>query len=436
MHYGGEEEIAIMIREFVENRKNFASNVSNYKNGFDVKEADCSPSVDSIHPESLMVEIEGIHAAPFVTRNYTRYMPQCLKKSVPLWTEPYRRPLIKHHNEENGEPIGRIIEAKYVTKNTRSGTPALIFTVNIPDKDSIEGVKNGLLLTTSIGYTAHDVRCSICGSQIVDAEEGCPKGHQRGANYETDDGMQPCCWDIYEMEPKELSYVDVPSDMFAKNISMYPATSNKKETPPQIKESLDDDIIKGANLMDDKKKIEELEAKIKDLEVREVELMTSVKNSEIKISEMNSKNEELTSKISQLEEAEKKFKESAKEAEQLKDSMEKEIAETKAAMKESLSETYLMMREALGNTIDKETVKNRTTDSLRDSIMDMKESFLNVKKKKEVVPDSNNEVKDQVNSIPNPTIVEMKESKKQPEEEIDLEAGLKNIFGGIMSFRS
>lgn len=436
MYHGGEEEIAIMIREFVENRKKFASNVGNYKNGFDVKEADYSPSVDSIHPESLMVEIEGIHAAPFATRNYTRYMPQCLKKSVPLWTEPYRRPLIKHHNEENGEPIGRIIEAKYVTKNTRSGTPALRFTVNIPDKDSIEGVKNGLLLTTSIGHTAHDVRCSVCGSQITDAEEGCPKGHQRGANYETDDGMQPCYWDIYELEPKELSYVDVPSDMFAKNISMYPATSNKKETPPQMKESLDDDIIKGAELMDDKKKIEELEAKIKDLETREAELMTSIKNSEIKISEMNSKNEELTNKISQLEETGKKFEESAKETEQLKDSMEKEIAETKAAMKESLSETYLMMREALGNTVDREAVKNRTTDSLKDSIIDMKESFLNIGKKKEVIPESNNEVKDRVNSVPNPTIIETKESKKHPEEEIDLEAGLKNIFGGIMSFHS
>lgn len=432
MHDGGEEKIAIMIREFVENKHKFATNISNYKNGLMIKESDISPSVDTIQPGSLMVEIEGIHAAPFATRNYTRYMPQCLEKSVPLWIEPYRRPMIKHHNEENGEPIGRIIKAEYVQTDTRSGTPALKFTVNVPDKDAIENIKNGLLLTTSIGCTAHDVRCSVCGEHIVDAEEGCPSGHQRGASYNTDDGMLTCYWDIYEIEPKEISYVDVPSDMYAKNINMYSATNT---IPTQLKESEDNLIAKGVHRMDDKEKIKELEAKIKTFEAKEAELTASIKKSELQVSEMTQKNEELTKKVSDLEEANKKFEETIKESEQLKDSMEKEIADTKTEMKENLSATFVMMREALGKTVDAEVVKNRSVDSLKDSILDMKESFLNIGKK-ENKTSGNENVKDKVGSVKDPTIIDTKESKGKDEEEIDLKAGLKNIFDSVVSFHS
>lgn len=431
MHDGGEKTIAIMIREFVENKHKFATNISNYKNGLNVKESDTSPSVDTIQPGSLMVEIEGIHAAPFATRNYTRYMPQCLKKSVPLWTEPYRRPLIKHHNEENGEPIGRIVNVEYLKSDTRSGTPALKFTVNVPDKDAIEAVKNGLLLTTSIGCTAHDVRCSVCGKSIVDAEEGCPSGHQRGASYDTDDGMQTCYWDIYEMEPKEISYVDVPSDMYAKNINMYSVTNTSLT---QIKESVNNSIVKGAHRMDDKEKIKELENKIKTLEAKEAELTASIKKSETQISEATQKNEELTKKVSDLEETNKKFEETIKESEQLKDSIEKEIADTKAEMKESLSATVIMMREALGNTVDAEAIKNRSIDSLKDSILDMKESFLKIKTKKEEKKDGNENVKDKVGSVKDPTIIDTKESEERREDEIDLKAGLKDIFSSVVSF--
>ena len=43
----------------------------------------CAPN-----PDTLMVEIEGIHSYPFHTRNCTRYMPQCLNESEPKWTHP------------------------------------------------------------------------------------------------------------------------------------------------------------------------------------------------------------------------------------------------------------------------------------------------------------------------------------------------------------
>ena len=120
-----------------------------------------------IAPNSLMVDVEGIHAFPHATRNFTRYMPKCLKNSVPTWTHPYNRPLIKHHNEKNGKIIGRILNAEYKTKGTFSNTPALLFTVNVPGEDAKEDILNGTESTVSIGVIAHDVRCRILSIRPV-----------------------------------------------------------------------------------------------------------------------------------------------------------------------------------------------------------------------------------------------------------------------------
>ena len=108
--------MAIEINEFVGNDF-FSKTIESAKalDGVNVTEASNTQSINqNIDPDSLMVEIEAIHAYPHATRNFTRYMPKGLKNSVPSWTNPYNRPLIKHHNEENGKIIGRVLEAKYI----------------------------------------------------------------------------------------------------------------------------------------------------------------------------------------------------------------------------------------------------------------------------------------------------------------------------------
>ena len=198
--------MAIEIREEVDAQIRF---VPNYKPGVDVVE---SFGTNPISKDSIMVDIEGIHSV--ITRNLNYYEPHCLEDSAPKWTSPYERPLIMHHKEEDGVTIGRIKNCTYVESCERTKGPGLLFTCNIGDKDGIEGVKNGTLVTTSIGAMVKDLRCSICGKNI--AEEGeCE--HVKGERY---DGKL-CFWIIKEMEPKELSYVIVPSDKYAHNIKIY-----------------------------------------------------------------------------------------------------------------------------------------------------------------------------------------------------------------------
>lgn len=408
----------------------------------------------NIDPNSLMVDIEAIHAMPHATRNYTRYTEKCLKNSVPFWTKPYNRPLIKHHNEKNGDIIGRVVNASYKTKDTLSNTPALMLTVNIPGEQAKADVKSGINQTVSIGVIAEDVRCSICGKPIELDSDGnvisCE--HKRGSVY----GKETAFWDIYSMEPKEISYVIVPSDMFAGNIRSYPATKNK---PPRVSESYKEEGK--INSMD----IQEMEVKLKaaedratnfeasfkalndtkqnlELQVKEavdkVEAvtqkltLTETANTELtkKIETLEAANAELNTKISDLTNVKTDLENKAATEVKMREGLETELASTKIALKESLIDTLQALRKANGKVeLDREQLKNREESSIRDSIADIKmemqeSTVLNV-------PGSvtNPALAEEANT----TNVEVKESNDS--NDIDLKAGLETIFMAIAGAR-
>ena len=195
-------------------------------NGIDAEEAAApalafQPVSSAMSPDSIMVDIEGIHS--ILTRNFTLYTAECLKKSVPYWTTPYERPVIMHHNTTEGVQVGRIKAVEFL-EQSRAKAPGLLFTCNIGDEAGIKGVKNGTLSTVSIGAVIHKATCSICGQNIA-AEGECE--HKRGVKYED----KLCYWIMEDMEPKELSYVIVPSDRYANTIKIYkPKDISAKES--------------------------------------------------------------------------------------------------------------------------------------------------------------------------------------------------------------
>lgn len=430
--------IAIAIKEYVDAK--FTTPVSSGE--IQLTEGALALQKDNyIDPDSLMVEIEGIHASPAATRNFTRYMPKALKASVPTWTAPYRKPLIEHHNEENGQIIGRIIDAEYVTKNTLSGTPALKFTVNVPDERAKKDIKSGLLATTSIGATAHDVRCSICGSHIESAEEGCPNGHERGGNY----NGETCYWDIYSIEGKELSFVVVPADPYSQKTAVYPATESNSKKPTVIKESYTDNqedglsipSEKGANMAKKEVTAEDLTAEVASLKEsldaqtkKAVELEESLKEATEKIEALEKEKVELSESVESLTREKNEFDEKLKGETALRESLEEEISNTKAELKESVLDMYVSLRESLGYETDAEKVSSRSVESLKDSIVDLKES-LSIKSAAPIV-----EVKEKVeikpNSVEDPTLKESEEEdnkKISVREKIDLKSGFAKLFG-------
>lgn len=420
--------MAMMIKEQID--KDFLSIVDGFNQHLDLSEAAGSSVID---PNSIMVEIEGIHAAPFATRNYTRYTPNCLKKSVASWTNPYRRPLIKHHNEEDGEIIGRICEAKYITKNTRSETPALLFTVNIPGEQAKADVKSGLLETTSIGVIAHSVKCSICGQELANGET-CE--HERGAIY----NGETCYWDIHEMEAKELSYVIVPSDMYAKNIDIYPATASNSKVKA-FAESLNQDLnlTKGdiTDMPEDLKvKLQESEAKVTALTQEVTELKEAATQISEKIAELEKTNSDLTTVKESLEQELEGLKtekddltQKMTEAAQMREGLEAQVAEVKAELKEALVQNFVTMREALGHSdVDVEAVKNRSEESIKDSISDLSKDF------KESLIKKDKDISNLGNTLQNPSLKESEDKKDVKEvETVDLKEQFYNIFSDILN---
>ena len=263
---------------------------------------------------SIMVDVEAIHS--ILTKNFTLYSPEALKESVTRWTQPYERPVIMHHNDEDGTIIGRVKNAKFTNKTPETGKPGLILSLNVSEKEGIEGVKSGRLLTVSIGANASDVRCSVCGKNI--AEGDC--NHQRGEIY---DGKL-CYWRVEKLgDPKEISYVIVPSDKYAKNVNIYSPEKFKRNSllaeseSEEVNRVLFDDIEKAIDKAM-QESVEESKEDKKDLEEKEI-------SEEIK-DESTDKKEDVVAEEPKEEKTEESKDEKTEES---KDDSEEEIKEDK-----------------------------------------------------------------------------------------------------------
>lgn len=378
-------------------------------NGMDMQEAAApalafQPVSSAMSPDSIMVDIEGIHS--IVTRNFTYYTPECLKKSAPYWTSPYERPVIMHHNDRDGVQIGRIKAAEYM-ESTRAKSPGLLFTCNIGDEAGIKGVKNGTLSTVSIGAVIHKATCSICGQNIA-AEGECE--HQRGRKY---DGKL-CYWLMEDMEPKELSYVIVPSDRYANTVKIYkPKDISAKESYNEGGNDEDMGIFDNIDLtLTEPEAVEQTEA-VKEEEVKEevVEEQPEVKEEEVvveepvveeepKVEEPKQEEEKEESKEKDIDDMSKeeladKCKELMKQVSGLledvkylkgkldkergfKEALELEVLQMKQVQKMHLAEQVISLRKELGlREEEMDDLMMMSEESLQSSIntfMEFKES--------------------------------------------------------------
>ena len=350
--------MSIEIREYIGSSMNITeSSITKRPVNLNEKFNEIGP----ISKDSIIQFIEGIHVGP--TRNYTWYTEEALESSVSTWTKPYQRPLIMHHNEKDGKTIGRILSVEYITRNTRSGTPALSFVCNVPDKDGKEQILDGRLKTVSIGVIAHDVRCSICGEQIELDEYGQSAcGHNRSEEYEG----ETCYWMIYKMEAKELSYVIVPSDIYAHNTKTLKAEDYLKNSKVKkdltTKENLN--LNEGVTNMSIEKNLQEgqvIDETVKDGE----EIAKTEKETKEEPAKAEETKETKEVKEDKKEESKEESKESDKEEkkEETKepevDPKDKEIEELKAKIekieteKESVTKDLVAVKKELEDMVKK-----------------------------------------------------------------------------------
>lgn len=454
--------MAIEIREYIGNHMNISESSSkmfmNLKEGYN--------TVDPINKDSIMQDIEGIHVGP--TRNFTWYMEEALDSSIPSWTKPYQRPLIMHHNEKDGKIIGRVVNAIKLTVNTRSGTPALLFTCNVPDKEGKEQILDGRLKTTSIGVIAHDVRCSICSKQVELDDHGYPEcGHVRGNVYNN----EACYWQIYKMEAKELSYVIVPSDVYAHNIRTYSPENKDIEvkeslelnegavknmaieknlettTEPVAKvagKTIDETVKEGTPVADsittteDTIKEDKEEPKKEKVEVEELKAeLEKIKEDLIKAEaeKANCIKELGDIKIS-LADATVKVDKAARElgAEvALKESVENELIAVKTELREATVENLNSLRANLNKTIfTTEALESRTFESIKDSIKDLKEELTGLDSVKHITESTDPTLKTTEALEKNKETTELDVKENKTVGNIDLEEGLNKLMAKFL----
>ena len=377
--------MAIEIKEYV----GFSSSQPTNHSGIIVQESIAATATPQqmISPNSLMVEIEGIHS-DVLTINCTKYSEECLKKSIPYWTSPYEKAVIMHHNDEDGQIIGRVKKAEMIDSK-RSGTPAINFTCNIGDENGIKGIKNGTLATVSIGAVAYDVRCSICGENVAI----CDCEHEKGHVY---DGKL-CYWTIEEMEPREVSYVILPSDKYAQTMKVYkPGKKELKESVEvrkkmsvcdailkQLTEGVDDEVAKDKVVIDEEVKDKKDEDEKKEAEEKPVvdeekedkveeekdEEKTEEKeeeekeedNDDKKSDEDDNKDEEdsnkedrdaiiedLKKELAELKSELDKVKKQLKETKKLKEKVDLELAKFKVQEKVNVARDIKVLKESIG----------------------------------------------------------------------------------------
>ena len=377
--------MAIEIKEYV----GFSSSQPTNHSGIIVQESIAATATPQqmISPNSLMVEIEGIHS-DVLTINCTKYSEECLKKSIPYWTSPYEKAVIMHHNDEDGQIIGRVKKAEMIDSK-RSGTPAINFTCNIGDENGIKGIKNGTLATVSIGAVAYDVRCSICGENVA----VCDCEHEKGHVY---DGKL-CYWTIEEMEPREVSYVILPSDKYAQTMKVYkPGKKELKESVEvrkrmsvcdeilkQLTEGDDDEAVKDKVVIDEEVKDKKDEDEKKEAEEKPVvdeekedkveeekdeekaeekeEEEKEEDNDDKKSDEDDNKDEEdsnkedrdaiiedLKKELAELKSELDKVKKQLKETKKLKEKVDLELAKFKVQEKVNVARDIKVLKESIG----------------------------------------------------------------------------------------
>ena len=377
--------MAIEIKEYV----GFSSSQPTNHSGIIVQESIAATATPQqmISPNSLMVEIEGIHS-DVLTINCTKYSEECLKKSIPYWTSPYEKAVIMHHNDEDGQIIGRVKKAEMIDSK-RSGTPAINFTCNIGDENGIKGIKNGTLATVCIGAVGYDVRCSICGENVAI----CDCEHEKGHVY---DGKL-CYWTIEEMEPREVSYVILPSDKYAQTMKVYkPGKKELKESVEvrkkmsvcdailkQLTEGVDDEAVKDKVVIDEEVKDKKDEDEKKEAEEKPVvdeekedkveeekdeekaeekeEEEKEEDNDDKKSDEDDNKDEEdsnkedrdaiiedLKKELAELKSELDKVKKQLKETKKLKEKVDLELAKFKVQEKVNVARDIKVLKESIG----------------------------------------------------------------------------------------
>jgi hypothetical protein len=274
-------------------------------------------------PKAIHVEIEATHTG--ITKNYTEYMPDNMKRSAKTWTSPYNKPVLKAHDQRE-DALGRVIAYEFKDSVLNPEKKTIQLKLEITEPGSIRRHLDNTALTYSIGAHAKQVFCSICGIDLI-ADDYC--GHWKGRTYNKKTGddknakgvKETCIWQIGDMEYVEVSEVNVPADVWAQKLSV------KVKEEDSLKDCVDEP---DQSIFDDIDNLSQADSNTSSNEPEDND-GTNLENNEDQTDDNNQVNElkELTDKLETIENEKKDISEKLDVITLEKDELTKEVKDLK-----------------------------------------------------------------------------------------------------------
>lgn len=185
---------------------------------------------------ALDVEMEATHSGK--NHNYCIYYEESMEKDAESFVNPFKKPMLKNHNDYSGEPLGRITQSWFGPSQLTDERSAIHLKARVTDQDAIPKFLDGRYGTVSIGGTMGTVTCNVCGKTILKDGKFKFCGHWRGESYKD----QVCYWGAKDIEYHEVSTVNNPADDFAQIMKVTVVTDSDDK-----KDSKEESTMAGTN---------------------------------------------------------------------------------------------------------------------------------------------------------------------------------------------
>lgn len=201
---------------------------------------------------ALDVEMEATHSGK--NHNYCIYYEDSMEKDAESFVNPFKKPMLKNHNDYSGEPLGRITQSWFAPSALTDERSAIHLKARVTDQDAIPKFLDGRYGTVSIGGTMGTVTCNVCGKTILKDGKFKFCGHWRGESYKD----QVCYWGAKDIEYHEVSTVNNPADDYAQIMKVTVVTDSDDK-----KDSKEESTMAGTNT--DNKKAEDVKKTVCDM---------------------------------------------------------------------------------------------------------------------------------------------------------------------------
>lgn len=159
-------------------------------------------------PSAIDVTFEATHSGR--NANYFQYDSADLERDAHTWMSPFPKPLIKNHDTYE-EPLGRVKDYSFGPSELTDSADCINVTYRVTDADAIQKFLDKRYHTMSIGAKTSNIRCNVCGKDILKDGQFKFCGHMRGETY----AGQQAFWTAKDFEFKEGSVVNNPADKWA-----------------------------------------------------------------------------------------------------------------------------------------------------------------------------------------------------------------------------